>query len=138
GLGELRAYDGAGSLDVEDAVRVVRRRGELMYESGVRHPGTMAAILGDVGRSIEEICAQASSEAGLVVPANYNCPGQLVVSGEIAGVERAMVLFKEAGAKRAIRLNVSGAFHSPLLVRAGGGTSGALAAPALWRPDIPA
>src|SRR5262249_50989986 len=86
----------ARSLDVEEGIRVGRRRGELMYESGVKHPGTMAAILGDMDRPVEEICAQASSEAGLVVPANYNCPGQLVVSGEIAGVERAMVLFKEA------------------------------------------
>ena len=125
-LGELTAYHAAGSFGVEDAVRVVRRRGELMYESGVKKPGTMAAILGDVGRPIEEICDQATREAGLVVPANYNCPGQLVVSGEVAGVERAMALFKEAGAKRAIRLNVSGAFHSPLMESAADGLGKAL------------
>src|SRR6185436_19234927 len=86
----------------------------------------MAAILGEPSRSIEEICEQATREAGLVVPANYNCPGQLVISGEEAGVERAMALFKEAGAKRAMRLNVSGAFHSPLMETAVGGLAEAL------------
>src|SRR3954468_17694140 len=120
-LGEFTAYLAAESLSVEDAVRIVRRRGELMYESGVRRPGAMAALLGEPNRPIEEICADASREAGVVVPANYNCPGQIVISGEEAGVERAMALAKEAGAKRAIRLNVSGAFHSPLMESAAGG-----------------
>jgi [acyl-carrier-protein] S-malonyltransferase len=114
-LGELTAYHAASSLGLEDAVRVVRRRGELMYETGLKRPGAMAAILGDTNRPIEEICTEATSEAGLVVPANYNAPGQTVVSGEVSGVERAMALAKDAGAKRAIRLNVSGAFHSPLM-----------------------
>jgi [acyl-carrier-protein] S-malonyltransferase len=125
-LGEFTAYHAAESLSLEDAVRVVRRRGELMYESGVKRPGAMAAILGDTNRTIEEICAEASRDAGLVVPANYNCPGQLVISGEEAGVERAMALCKDAGAKRAIRLNVSGAFHSPLMESASAGLSAAL------------
>jgi malonyl CoA-acyl carrier protein transacylase len=125
-LGEFTAYHAAESLSLEDAVRVVRRRGELMYESGVKRPGAMAAILGDTNRPIEEICADATREAGLVVPANYNCPGQLVVSGEEAGVERAMALCKEAGAKRAVRLKVSGAFHSPLMESASDGLSEAL------------
>jgi [acyl-carrier-protein] S-malonyltransferase len=125
-LGELTAYHAASSMRLEDAVRVVRRRGELMYESGVKRPGTMAAILGDTNRPVEEICAQATQEAGIVVPANYNCPGQLVLSGETGGVERAMELCKEAGAKRAIKLNVSGAFHSPLMESAVGGLSEAL------------
>src|SRR5215207_6863977 len=89
-LGEFTAYHAAMSLRLEDAARIVRRRGELMYESGVRRPGAMAAILGDTDRSIEEICSQASMEAGIVVPANYNCPGQLVLSGEEPGVLRAM------------------------------------------------
>ena len=120
-LGEFTAYHAAESLTLEDAVRIVRRRGELMYESGVKRPGAMAAILGDTSRPIEEICAEASREAGLVVPANYNCPGQVVISGEEAGVERAMALAKEAGAKRAVRLNVSGAFHSPLMEAAADG-----------------
>jgi [acyl-carrier-protein] S-malonyltransferase len=125
-LGELTAYHAAESLALEDAVRLVRRRGELMHESSVKRPGAMAAILGDTNRPIEEICAEASRDAGLVVAANYNCPGQLVLSGEEAGVERAMALAKEAGAKRAIRLNVSGAFHSPLMETASGGLAEAL------------
>jgi [acyl-carrier-protein] S-malonyltransferase len=127
-LGEFSAYHAAASLSLEDAVRIVRRRGELMYESGVKRPGAMAAILGETSRSIEEICEQASREAGLVVPANYNCPGQLVISGEEAGVERGMALCKEAGAKRAVRLNVSGAFHSPLMETAAAGLAETLEA----------
>src|SRR5262249_26818474 len=87
-LGELAADHAAESLSLEDAVRVVRRRGELMYESGLKTPGTMAAILGDTNRSIDDIVQQATQEAGLVVAANYNTPGQLVLSGEEAGVER--------------------------------------------------
>ncbi|MEP6494534.1 MAG: ACP S-malonyltransferase [bacterium] len=114
-LGELTAYHAAASLTLEDAVRVVRRRGQLMYDNGVKRPGAMAALLGDTTRPIEDICAEATAEAGVVVPANYNSPGQVVISGEEAGVERAMVLAKEAGIKRATRLKVSGAFHSPLM-----------------------
>ena len=116
-LGEITAYHAAGALELADAIRLVRRRGSLMYESGLARPGAMAAILGDTDRSIDEICADASAspEGGLVVPANYNSPGQVVISGEVAGVERAMELAKQAGAKRAIRLPVSGAFHSPLM-----------------------
>lgn len=136
-LGELTAYHAAGSMSLEHAVRVVRRRGELMYESGVERPGAMAAILGDTSRPVEEICAQATREAGIVVPANYNCPGQLVLSGEVAGVDRAMELCKEAGAKRAIKLNVSGAFHSPLMESAVGGLSKALAAAEFSDPHFP-
>lgn len=135
-LGEFTAYHAAASLSLEDAVRVVRRRGELMYESGVKRPGAMAAILGDTNRPIEDICADATREAGLVVPANYNCPGQLVLSGEEAGVERAMALCKDAGAKRAIRLNVSGAFHSPLMESAAGGLAEALDAASFENPHF--
>jgi [acyl-carrier-protein] S-malonyltransferase len=125
-LGEFTAYQAAGSLSIEDAVRLVRRRGELMYETGVKVPGTMAALLGETSRPIEEICAEATKAAGTVVPANYNCPGQLVISGEAAGVDKAMELAKAAGAKRAIKLNVSGAFHSPLMQPARDGLSAAL------------
>ena len=135
-LGEFTAYHAAGSLSVEDAAKVVRKRGELMYESGVKRPGAMAAILGETNRPIEEICAEASREAGLVVPANYNCPGQLVISGEEAGVERAMALCKDAGAKRAIRLNVSGAFHSPLMESAADGLAQALDAASFGDPHF--
>lgn len=116
-LGEFTAYHAAGALALRDAIGLVRQRGTLMYESGLARPGTMAAILGDTSRTIDEICVEASQapEGGLVVPANYNSPGQVVISGEVAGVERAMELAKSAGAKRAIRLPVSGAFHSPLM-----------------------
>jgi [acyl-carrier-protein] S-malonyltransferase len=136
-LGELTAYHAAQSMGLEDAVRIVRRRGELMYESGVKRPGTMAAILGDTSRPIEEICTEATREAGLVVPANYNCPGQVVISGEDAGVERAMTLCKEAGAKRAIRLKVSGAFHSPLMESAVDGLAEALDSASFDDPHFP-
>jgi [acyl-carrier-protein] S-malonyltransferase len=125
-LGEFTAYHAAGALDLAAAARLVRRRGQLMYESGVRRPGAMAAILGDTLEPIAAICERASAEAALVVPANYNSPGQVVISGEEAGVERAMGLARELGAKRAIRLNVSGAFHSPLMESAVDGLSQAL------------
>ena len=113
-LGEFTAYHAAGALTLASALKLVRRRGELMYETGLQRPGAMAAILGDLSRPIEAVCAEASS-AGVVVPANYNAPGQIVISGEVAGVETAMELAKASGAKRAIKLNVSGAFHSPLM-----------------------
>ena len=125
-LGEFTAYHAANSLSLDDAVRLVRKRGELMYTSGVERPGAMAAALGELSSPVEAICEQASREAGLVVPANYNCPGQVVISGESAGVDRAMVLLKEAGAKRTIKLNVSGAFHSPLMAGSAPGLQVAL------------
>lgn len=124
-LGEFSAYRAAGALPLADALRLVRRRGELMYETGVQTPGAMAAILGELQRPIDEICAEASA-AGVVVPANYNALEQVVISGEVAGVERGMELAKAAGAKRAVRLQVSGAFHSPLMQPAEAGLSEAL------------
>ena len=130
-LGEFTAFHAAGALQLADAVKLVRRRGELMLTSGTSRPGAMAAILGELSRSIEEICIDAGT-AGVVVPANYNALEQTVISGEVAGVERAMELAKAAGAKRAIRLNVSGAFHSPLMATAAAGLEHALAA-AAWR-----
>jgi [acyl-carrier-protein] S-malonyltransferase len=135
-LGEFTAYHAAGSLSIEDAVKLVRRRGELMYETGVQVPGTMAALLGETSRPIEEICAEATATAGTVVPANYNCPGQLVISGEAAGVEKAMELAKASGAKRAIKLNVSGAFHSPLMQPARDGLRAALTAAQFSTPKF--
>ena len=124
-LGEFTAYHSADALALPEAVRLVRRRGELMLEAGQRRPGTMAAILGTPTRPIERICEQATAEAGLAVPANFNAPGQVVISGEVAGVERAMVLAREAGAK-SIPLKVSGAFHSPLMAGAAAGLEEAL------------
>lgn len=114
-LGEFTAYHAAGTFALADAARVVRRRGELMYQAGTERAGAMAAILGDLAEPVERICERASREAGTVVPANFNAPGQVVVSGEVAGVDLALVLAKAAGAKRGIKLNVSGAFHSPLM-----------------------
>ncbi len=128
-LGEFTAYHVAGALSLPDAVRLVRRRGELMLEAGMVRPGAMAAILGELARPIEAICLEAS-EVGTVVPANYNAVEQTVVSGEVPGVERAMELAKAAGAKRVVRLTVSGAFHSPLMAPAITGLE-----QALLRPD---
>ncbi|MFN2566295.1 MAG: ACP S-malonyltransferase [Gemmatimonadaceae bacterium] len=136
-LGEFTAYVAARSFTPQTGARLVRRRGELMYESGVKRPGAMAAILGELSRPIEDVCAEASTSAGLVVPANYNAPGQTAVSGEAAGVERAMTLAKEAGAKRAVRLNVSGAFHSPLMEVAAPGLADALDRAAPAEPGFP-
>ena len=136
-LGEFTAYHAAGSLTVESGARLVRRRGELMYETGIARPGAMAALLGDLAEPVEALCERATREAGEVVPANYNSPGQLVVSGEVAGVDRLMELAKAAGAKRAVRLNVSGAFHSPLMRPAVDGLAAALDEAALAAPGFP-
>jgi [acyl-carrier-protein] S-malonyltransferase len=97
----------------------------------------MAAILGTPTTSVEEICERASAEAGLVVPANFNTDEQVVISGEVRGVERAMELAKEAGAKRALRLPVSGAFHSPLMEPAVVGLTNAIATSAFTDPKFP-
>lgn len=135
-LGEITAYHAAGALPVAAAARLVRQRGELMRRTGDARPGAMAAILGTVP-SFEALCAQATAEAGTVVPANFNTPDQTVISGEVAGVERAMVLAKEQGAKRAIRLPVSGAFHSPLMEPAAEGFASALAAAPFADATVP-
>ncbi len=135
-LGEFSAYHAAGSLSLEDAVKLVRRRGELMYETGVKVPGAMAAILGELQRPIEEICKEASAK-GACVPANYNTTEQIVISGEVAAVEAAMELAKAAGAKRALRLQVSGAFHSPLMQPAAAGLGEALNKASWSDPRVP-
>lgn len=135
-LGEHTAYHAAGATSLADAVRLVRTRGELMHEAGIKRPGAMAAILGELTSSIEEICLRAS-EVGEVVPANYNSDAQVVVSGEIAGVERAMELAKQAGAKRAIRLPVAGAFHSPLMKPAESGLREAVESTDFRDPGFP-
>lgn len=136
-LGEFSAYHAAGALELAGAARIVRRRGELMFETGTQRPGAMAAILGVLTTSIDEVCAQATRERGLVVPANYNSEEQVVISGEVTGVERAMELAKEAGAKRCLPLPVSGAFHSPLMAPAAAGLSAALDAESWRAPSVP-
>ncbi len=113
-LGEYSAHVSAGSLKFQDAVRLVRLRGELMYQAGLDRPGTMAAVVGLSGEKVEELCRQASQD-GIVCAANYNSPVQVVVSGAVPAVERAMALAKAIGAKMAVKLEVSGAFHSPLM-----------------------
>jgi [acyl-carrier-protein] S-malonyltransferase len=114
-LGEFSAYHAAGSMSFADAVRTVRRRGELMLESGTARPGTMAAVLGLDDDVVEGVCREASSEDSVVVPANFNSPGQVVVSGDVAAVERVGPMLVSAGAKKVQPLTVSGAFHSPLM-----------------------
>ncbi|MDQ2931117.1 MAG: ACP S-malonyltransferase [Gemmatimonadota bacterium] len=135
-LGEFTAYHAAGAFAFVDAIRLVRRRGELMFESGARRPGAMAAILGLSAANVEAACTRAL-EVGDVVPANYNTAEQLVISGEVEAVEAAMAIAKELGAKRAIRLNVSGAFHSPLMEDAAAGLKVALDAAPISAADFP-
>jgi [acyl-carrier-protein] S-malonyltransferase len=114
-LGEFSAYVAAGTLDFAAAVATVRLRGELMYDAGVERPGSMAAVIGLDDEAVVSVCEQAEEEVGVCVPANFNASGQVVISGDLTGVERAMELAAELGAKRVVRLSVSGAFHSPLM-----------------------
>jgi [acyl-carrier-protein] S-malonyltransferase len=136
-LGEHTAYHAAGSTSLADASILVRRRGQLMYETGVTRPGAMAAVLGKLDDSIESLCELATRSGGLVVPANYNTAEQIVVSGEVKGVERLMELAKLNGAKRAVRLPVSGAFHSPLMEPALEGFREAVMATEFAEPAFP-
>jgi [acyl-carrier-protein] S-malonyltransferase len=135
-LGEYSACVAAGALDFEDALRLVHRRGELMYRAGIENPGTMAAILGLDAARVEEACARAA-DRGVVRPANLNAPGQIVISGERPAIERACEIAKQLGAKRAIVLEVSGAFHSPLMAPAAAGLSEALDAVAVRDAILP-
>ena len=111
-LGEFSALVAAGAMDFEDGLRLVAIRAGAMQKACEQNPGAMAAVIALDAARIEEICAGCE---GIVVPANYNCEGQIVVSGEKAAVEAACVKMKEAGAKRALMLPVGGAFHSPLM-----------------------
>ena len=122
-LGEFSALVAAGCFRPMDALLIVRKRGELMYEVGLQEPGTMAAIIGLDESAVQVIVDQASA-AGVVVIANHNSPVQFAISGEVAAVEKAIEVAREHGAKRALPLQVSGAFHSPLMEK----TSGALTA----------
>ncbi len=111
-LGEFSALVSAGALSFEDGLRLVAARANAMQKACEIEPSTMAAILGLDDAVVEDICHQITD---VVVPANYNCPGQLVISGSIAGVDQACEKLLAAGAKRALKLNVGGAFHSPLM-----------------------
>ena len=114
-LGEFSALVAAGALSFEDGLRLVYARAMAMQKACEVAPGTMAAIVGLDDETVEKICQQVSAVGNVVVAANYNCPGQLVISGNIDAVNQACELLKEAGAKRALPLKVGGAFHSPLM-----------------------
>ena len=124
-LGEYSALVAAGALTFEDGLKLVRLRGELMQQAGIEHPGTMAAIVGLDSKSVNELCIEASVD-GIVQAANYNSPGQIVISGSSAGVRKAMELAKRYGAKIVKELPVSGAFHSSLMESARTGLKSAL------------
>jgi len=134
-LGEFTAHVAAGTISFEDALEAVRLRGQLMHTAGQTRPGAMAAILGLDDHTVEDVCTRV--ESGLCVPANFNAEGQVVVSGDVPAVEEATELAKAAGAKRAIRLNVSGAFHSPLMDPAAEGLREHLAGLDFRDPEFP-
>jgi [acyl-carrier-protein] S-malonyltransferase len=117
-LGEFTAHVAAGSLAFADALRLVRLRGQAMARAGVERPGAMAAIIGLGEAEVEGLCADVRVDGEILVPANYNSPGQIVVSGSIASVHRAIDQARGRGARLAIELHVSGAFHSPLMAPA--------------------
>jgi [acyl-carrier-protein] S-malonyltransferase len=135
-LGEYSACVAAGALGYEDALELTRRRGQLMYEAGLARPGAMAAVLGLAREEVEAACAEAAP-AGIVRAANLNAPGQVVISGEPAAVDLACERAKARGARRAIRLEVSGAFHSPLMEPAARGLAEALAKVAFRDARVP-
>lgn len=133
-LGEFSALVANGVLSFEDGLKLVAARANAMQEACDAHPSSMAAILGLADEKVEEIC---QSINGIVVPANYNCPGQLVISGETAAVEEACIKLKEAGAKRALMLPVNGAFHSPLMQPAQEKLAAAIEKTKFRNPTIP-
>lgn len=135
-LGEYSALVAAGVLDFESGLRLVKQRSRLMFEAGQQRPGTMGAIIGLEREAVHEICDSLKNE-GIVQPANYNSPGQIAVSGEKETVLKALAMAKEKGAKKAVELVVSGAFHSPLMASAEEGLSEALRATAFRDARIP-
>lgn len=135
-LGEFTALVAAGVLDFADGLRLVRERGRIMKESGDLMPGGMAAIIGLDREVLEDICVEAG-EVGIVVLANDNCPGQSVISGDNVALQRAMELAKERGARRAVRLDISIASHSPLMERASQQLNELASRIHLRDPDIP-
>lgn len=133
-LGEFSAHLIAGAISFEDALRIVRRRGELMARAGREWPGTMSAVLGLDSDVVASVCEET---AGIVVPANHNAPGQVVISGEVEAVAEAGEALVQAGARRVLPLNVSGAFHSPLMEDARQGLEAALAETMFRDPRFP-
>lgn len=137
-LGEISALTAAGALTFEDGLRLVATRATAMQKACEACPGTMAAIIALTDEKIEEICAKVAAETGeVVVAANYNCPGQLAISGTEKAIAAACTAMKEAGAKRALVLPVSGAFHSPLMQPAKEELEAAIAATQFHTPICP-
>ena len=133
-LGEFSALVAAGAMKFEDGLRLVAARANAMQKACEIQPSTMAAILGLDDYTVEEVCEMVSE---IVVPANYNCPGQLVISGSIEGVDKACAFLLERGAKRALKLNVSGAFHSPLMEAARAELASAIESTTIVSPVCP-
>jgi [acyl-carrier-protein] S-malonyltransferase len=137
-LGEWSALAATGAVSFADGLRAVRRRGELMAQAGTVRPGAMSAVLGLEADKLEAACREATAAGdGEAVPANYNDPGQIVISGDAGAVERAGALCTAAGAKRVVPLPVSGAFHSPLMAFARDGLAEALDALPISTPSCP-
>lgn len=137
-LGEFSALVANKTIQFEDALKLVSIRAQAMQKACELQPSTMAAVLALADEKVEEICAQVQSETGeVVVPANYNCPGQLVISGSVKGVEIACERMKAAGAKRALILPVGGAFHSPLMSPAKQELAAAIGMTVFQQPSCP-
>ncbi|HNZ81691.1 MAG TPA: ACP S-malonyltransferase [Bacteroidales bacterium] len=134
-LGEFSALTAAGALAFEDGLRLVYKRAMAMQAACEKNPSTMAAVLGATDELVEQVCASIESE--IVVPANYNCPGQIVISGSFKGVELASEQLKAAGAKRVLPLKVGGAFHSPLMESAAAELQAAINQTKFSRPCCP-
>ena len=134
-LGEFSALVAAGALSFEDGLRLVSARAQAMQKACEKTPSTMAAVLALPDAKVEELCASVTE--GVVVPANYNCPGQIVISGSIEGVDAACAKVLEAGAKRALKLKVGGAFHSPLMEPARAELADAIAHTDFHAPKCP-
>jgi [acyl-carrier-protein] S-malonyltransferase len=136
-LGEFSALTAAGALSFEDGLKLVYARAMAMQKACEAAPSTMAAIIALPDEKVEEICKEVSREGCVVVPANYNCPGQLVISGNIEAIDEACVKLKEAGAKRALPLKVGGAFHSPLMQPAKDELQAAIEQTEIKQPNCP-
>lgn len=136
-LGEFSALVAAGALSFEDGLKLVYARAMAMQKACEAAPGTMAAIIGLPDEKVEEICKEVSSEGNVAIAANYNCPGQLVISGNVDAINAACEKLKEAGAKRALPLKVSGAFHSPLMQPAKDELQKAIEATEFHKPTCP-
>ena len=133
-LGEFSALVACGALSFDDALLLVRARAEAMQRACELQPGTMAAVLALPDEKVEEVC---NGIDDIVVAANYNCPGQVVISGTLSGIDAAVPLLKEAGAKRALKLPVGGAFHSPLMQPAAEDLGKAIEATTFHKPSCP-